>query len=561
MSFVDSFIDSGEDVFEYSDAEMLAELAGRSKVLTQQYNPVFISVLENVSFTRAQTDLVHNTQMFAKCVNGRFSLAEEDQSFQPYACPYAVLTRLVAAVNALYQCRSGTEINANALFMQNFIQFTRCYALVSNITNKLAVAAGMEWLIAQFTEVAALFGLIGKIEDRSGIDISECLQSVVQCGAFVICLAHGEYLLDPNSSPMLEDFIEGIKSLTTDKSSDQYLENVISAESDILRYAEEGVMALDGLGERFKNEFKEATGTLPKCLPISDAIMDTSWKTVHALCIHPKIVPDLFKVVKPLHSVFHRHNRELDLVHWAIDRDVKSGVKEANSLFRTPSTATRLLRTVFFSFEGEALLAQLIMPTIRKVWRITVPVELNPVRLPPARPDDPSLVDDTIKYSLKVVLGFAENVLTNVFRSVSLVPVTIRKFLLYARNTVIGVTHDNGEADENTATQLVVASLFFLRFICPAFVTPHAYNLIEETPPPEVQRVLILIGKVLQNCASGVAFDGSKEEYMSPCNSFVLGTQKRMLTFFQELIDAQSIGTRELKVKKAEAKQKNKRIS
>ncbi len=129
----------------------------------------------------------------------------------------------------------------------------------------------------------------------------------------------------------------------------------------------------------------------------------------------------------------------------------------------------------------------------------------------------------------------------------------VAQFLLYARNTFMSA-HQKGVMDEDAATKLVVASLFFLRFVIPALVAPHAFGVTDVEPPPELQRALVLVAKVLQNTASGVEFDGSKEHYMAPCNAFVVQNQGNMLKLFNMLIDAQSIGLRELKNKAASAR-------
>jgi hypothetical protein len=138
------------------------------------------------------------------------------------------------------------------------------------------------------------------------------------------------------------------------------------------------------------------------------------------------------------------------------------------------------------------------------------------------------------------------------------VPIAVRKFLLYARNTFMGAQKGRDLMQEDNATKLVVASLFFLRYVCPAIVTPHTFGIFESAPSAESQRALILLGKVLQSTASGVEFDGTKEEFMSVCNPFVKNNQASMMKLYNALIDAQSIGVRELKMREKAAKTKAK---
>lgn len=229
---------------------------------------------------------------------------------------------------------------------------------------------------------------------------------------------------------------------------------------------------------------------------------------------------------------------------------------EANLLFRTPSTATRLLRTVFFNEEGTEFLRNLIGAPLRRLAKQKYPVELDPFRL--QFDLEASQRDDLLKANAKFLQLVAGEILQSACKMVESVPLPIRKFLLYARNTFMSAQQAREPMHEENATKLVVASLFFLRYICPAIVTPHSFGVFEAAPTPEVQRGLILLGKVLQSTASGVEFDGTKEEYMSACNPFVKSNQGTILKLYGALIDAQSIGTRELKLREKAAKSKAK---
>eukprot|EP00276_Gloeochaete_wittrockiana_P021864 CAMPEP_0184344838 /NCGR_PEP_ID=MMETSP1089-20130417/13306_1 /TAXON_ID=38269 ORGANISM="Gloeochaete wittrockiana, Strain SAG46.84" /NCGR_SAMPLE_ID=MMETSP1089 /ASSEMBLY_ACC=CAM_ASM_000445 /LENGTH=666 /DNA_ID=CAMNT_0026674879 /DNA_START=238 /DNA_END=2238 /DNA_ORIENTATION=+ len=67
------------------------------------------------------------------------------------------------------------------------------------------------------------------------------------------------------------------------------------------------------------------------------------------------------------------------------------------------------------------------------------------------------------------------------------------------------------------------ANIFFLRNICSHIIDPRKVLLTRpsETISREQTRSLILVCKVVQNIASGVAFDGSKEPYMQIMNEFI----------------------------------------
>lgn len=195
----------------------------------------------------------------------------------------------------------------------------------------------------------------------------------------------------------------------------------------------------------------------------------TSACSLRALCVSAKRVPELETVVGPLFRLFNTVGRDMDLVHWAMDRDIADGIKDFRLLFRTASTATRLLHIVFYSSEGKEYLKAVLGPVMRKVWKNKLPVELDPIRLPFDLAENEKA--DHLKKSAKMVVKATEEVLNSIFRSLDIVPLSIRKFLLYARNTFIGkkslAEPDASKLDEEGAakrksTNERLAILFFI---------------------------------------------------------------------------------------------------
>lgn len=106
-------------------------------------------------------------------------------------------------------------------------------------------------------------------------------------------------------------------------------------------------------------------------------------------------------------------------------------------------------------------------------------------------------------------------------------------------------------------THAIIGSFIFLRYICPAILSPQdkigqsifpfcpfppCWNLFInfkffkkkefwDTPP----RVCFLITKVLQAVSNGVEFDGSKEEHMQRFNPFIKQNRLHVHDFFDNL--------------------------
>jgi len=98
---------------------------------------------------------------------------------------------------------------------------------------------------------------------------------------------------------------------------------------------------------------------------------------------------------------------------------------------------------------------------------------------------------------------------------------------------------------ENTGT-LSLAGFIFLRFICPAIISPTGSNIVEGTEiSVDAQRHLILIAKIIQNIANGVLF-GQKEPFMLTFNNFVESNIEKVKIFLHELAQGTSLNSSEI---------------
>ncbi|XP_019857271.1 PREDICTED: disabled homolog 2-interacting protein-like [Amphimedon queenslandica] len=191
-------------------------------------------------------------------------------------------------------------------------------------------------------------------------------------------------------------------------------------------------------------------------------------------------------------------------------------VDNENLIFRGNTFATKAVDT-YMKMVGEAYLRETLKPFINDLLESEDDCEVDPTRLPPTA----SLTNNQQNLTRHV-----EKVWFDILSSWTRFPSDLR-------DTLYGIRQRFGSEKEEACFKLISGSIF-LRFFCPAILSPSLFQLCQEYPDEKVSRKLTLVAKVIQNLANFARF-GVKEEYMCFMNDFVGREIQNMKQFIDRI--------------------------
>ncbi|KAH8171461.1 GTPase-activator protein for ras-like GTPase domain-containing protein [Sarocladium implicatum] len=207
-----------------------------------------------------------------------------------------------------------------------------------------------------------------------------------------------------------------------------------------------------------------------------------------------------------------------------IVRDMgKSLAGEANLLFRGNSLLTQSLEFHMRRL-GKEYIENILGPKIAEINEINPDCEVDPSKLHHSGSELDQHWNQLILHTTEIWQAIA--------KTATKIPPELRHIFKYIR----AVAEDRYGDFLRTVTYTSVSGFLFLRFICPAILSPKLWGLLRDHPRPRAQRTFTLITKALQKLANVSTF-GKREEWMEPMNRFLNAQRQSFRDFIDKVCD------------------------
>ncbi|KAG9027475.1 Ras GTPase activating protein ira2 [Tulasnella sp. JGI-2019a] len=226
---------------------------------------------------------------------------------------------------------------------------------------------------------------------------------------------------------------------------------------------------------------------------------------------------DVEDMINVILNIFDTRGTLVALLKTLIDREVTQTSDEAG-LFRRNSMSLRML-SAFARLHGYNYIRALLLPLVNQMSAMPPghSYEMDPSRVR----EGESLEENEASLTL-----ICQAFLDVICESVAIIPPIFREVCHHIATTVTAMYPE--------AKYAAVGGFMFLRFICPAIISPSSVDI--ELPPdnPSMQRGLVLITKIIQNLANNILF--GKEAFMTNMNGFLSKNIMPVTRFLSEIL-------------------------
>ena len=218
-----------------------------------------------------------------------------------------------------------------------------------------------------------------------------------------------------------------------------------------------------------------------------------------------------------LMNVFHAEEMAEDVLADLVVDEI-SHLENEHLTFRGNSIATKAMECYIKLVGGQYLLSTLQTVISDIISATELDLEIDPIKV---------ASNDVLSLHRQNLLSVVRQVWNRIVKSHAYFPVQLQRCFYKIRQYLAHV----GQPDLGDN---LISSCIFLRYLCPAVLTPSLFSLTDEFPGEKANRNLTLVAKTLQTLANFTRYE-SKENSMEFLNTFLSEETDTMKTYLRQI--------------------------
>ncbi|KAG0717437.1 Disabled 2-interacting protein [Chionoecetes opilio] len=219
----------------------------------------------------------------------------------------------------------------------------------------------------------------------------------------------------------------------------------------------------------------------------------------------------------PLINIMQAESCAINFLVDLVYTDIQTNAENEHLLFRGNSVATKAIEA-YMKLVGEQYLHDTLQDPIQALSTGAEDLEVDPLRITTIHslPEQRNSLKEKVTAVWEKILQSSRNF-----------PVELREVFHQLREQL-------SRQEKCELTDNLISSCVFLRFFCPAVLSPSLFNIATEYPDERAGRNLTLVAKTLQTLANFTHFQG-KERFMEFLNEFINKEQDRCRAFLRAI--------------------------
>ncbi|OBZ88410.1 putative Ras GTPase-activating-like protein ngap [Choanephora cucurbitarum] len=237
---------------------------------------------------------------------------------------------------------------------------------------------------------------------------------------------------------------------------------------------------------------------------------------------------DLQTLAKCLLRIYEGMGMTLTWIKSLIDYEVSClNTDDVNTLFRGNSFFTKVLDN-YMRMSGKEFLEEALQHTIEKICKFGLHIEVEPSRIK-------NFSQESALANCSKLFVYVRALWEDIEKAKFKCPIELRRIFGHLQAAIVrkfNLSTNTLDRQHQLARYTCVSGFVFLRWICPAIISPKLFGLVQDHPDTKTCRTLTLIAKCLMTLASHSSIEQTaREPWMVLLNEFVQSNTHQFINF------------------------------